>query len=344
MNAEIKPNYDTNRKKLADIIPLPQPFTVYIEQTRHCNLKCFYCIHSTRNIPDGEFASLGYAIKHMEFDMYERIIKQLSKFPKGIKRIVFSGLGEPLMNPRLPEMIKIAVDAHIADRVEVITNGLLITPELSDKLIEAGLTNINISIQGVSAEQYEETCGMRINFEQFIDNLAYLFHHRKNTQIYIKAIDATLKTKEDENRFYEIFGNIADRIYVEHLIVMQQQMDGLKPVVDGTKNFYNEELNVSRKVCAQSFYFLQIGCDYDTFPCPVPGLGKGLSMGNIKDSTLLEIWNGPKRKKLLRTMLQLEKDSIPECNNCTCFNAINNPLEDLDAEANRLLNLFDDKC
>jgi len=45
--------------------------------------------------------------------------------------------------------------------------------------------------------------------------------------------------------------------------------------VDGTKNFYNEELDLNRKVCAQSFYFLQIGCDYDTFPCPVPGLPKG---------------------------------------------------------------------
>lgn len=342
MKAEIKPYYDINRKKLSDIIPLPCPFTVFIEQTRHCNLKCFYCIHSTRNIPDGEFASLGYSIKHMEFDMYKRIIKQLSEFPKGIKRIVFSGLGEPLMNPQLPEMIRIAADAQIADRLEVVTNGILLTPELSDKLIEAGLTNINISIQGISSDQYEKTCGMRIDFEQFIDNLTYLYHHRKNTKIYIKAIDATLKTKDDEKRFYEIFGNITDRIYVEHLIVMQQQMDSFKSVVDRTKNFYNEEFDLNRKVCAPSFYFLQIGCDFDTFPCPVPGLGKGLSMGNVKDNTLLEIWNGTKRKKHLRTMLQLEKDSIPECNNCTCFNCINNPLENLDAEANQLLPLFDD--
>lgn len=340
MKAEIKPNYDSNRKKLAEIIPLPYPFTVYIEQTRHCNFKCFYCIHSTRGIPEGEFAQLGYPIKHMEFAMYEEILKQLAEFPKGIKRIVFSGLGEPLMNPRLPEMVKMAVEAQIADRVEIITNGVLLTQEMSDELIEAGITNINISIQGINAEQYEETCGPRIDFNQFINNLTYLYHHRKNTKIYIKAIDATLKNKEDEKEFYEIFGNISDRIYIEHLIVMQQQMDGLKNKVDGTRNFYNEELDLNRKVCAQAFYFLQIGCDYDTFPCPVPGLGKGLSMGNVKEKTLLEIWNGPKRHKLLRTMLELKKDTIPECNNCTCFNAINNPLENLDEDASQLINLF----
>lgn len=340
MKAELKPNYDTNRRKLADIIPLSHPFTVYIEQTRYCNFKCFYCIHSTRDLEGGELQKLGHSIKHMDFDMYKKVIQQLSELPQGIKRIVFSGLGEPLMNPRLPEMVKLAVDSKIADRVEIITNGVLLKPELSNKLIEAGITNINISIQGVNAEQYEETCGVKINFDEFVNNLRYLYNNKKNVQIYIKAIDATLKSKEDEKTFFDIFGNISDRIYIEHLIVMQQQMDDLKGVVDGTKNFYNEELDINRKVCAQSFYFLQIGCDFDTFPCPVPGLSKRLSMGNVKENTLLEIWNGKKRKKLLRTMLELKKDCIPECNNCTCFNAINNPLEELDKDASKLLYLF----
>lgn len=340
MKAEVKPNYDSDRKKLVDIIPLPYPFTVYIEQTRYCNLKCFYCIHSTRDTEGGEFQQLGYTVKHMEFEMYEEIIKQLSEFPKGIKRIVFSGLGEPLMNSRLPEMIKLAVDAQIADRVEVITNGVLLTPELSDKLIKAGITHINISIQGVNDEQYEKTCGKKIDFNKFVKNLTYLYEHRKSTQIYIKAIDATLDNENDKRIFYEVFGNICDKIYIEHLIVMQQQMENLKGVVDGSKNFYNEELDVNRKVCAQSFYFLQIGCDYDTFPCPVPGLDNSLSMGNLKENTLMEIWNGPIRQKHLITMLEFNKDSIPACRNCTCFNAINNPLENLDDDAQSLIHLF----
>lgn len=341
MKAEIKPYYDSNRKKLADIIPLSHPFTVYIEQTRYCNFKCFYCIHSTRDVEGGEFEKLGYPVKHMEFEMYQEMIKQLSEFPKGIKRIVFSGLGEPLMNPRLPEMVRIAVEARIADRVEIITNGVLLVPEISDKLIEAGITNINISVQGISAEQYEETCGVKINFDTFIRNLTYLYEKRGNTQIYIKAIDATLKNKAEEEAFFEIFGKISDRIYIEHLIVMQQEMDVLKNIVDGNKNFYNEDFDINRQVCAQSFYFLQIGCDFHTFPCPNPGLSKTLSMGNARESTLIEIWNGPKRKQLLRTMLKFDRKSIPVCKDCTTFNCINNPLENLDEDAQNLIHLFE---
>lgn len=339
--AEIKPNYDTKRKKLSEIIPLAQPFTVYIEQTKYCNFKCFYCIHSTRDMENGEFQQLGHRMQHMDIGFYKKIITELQAFPVGgIKRIVFSGLGEPLMNPKFPELVKLAVEAKIADRVEVITNGLLLTPAMSEALIAAGITNINISVQGIDAKGYEDTCGVAIDFEKYVENLTYLYENKKQAQIYIKAIDATLNNETAQAKFFEIFGKISDRIFIEHLIVMQQQMDDLKPIVDGSKNFYGEELDLSRKVCGQAFYFLQIGCEGDTFPCPVPGLGKGLSMGNAKEQSLWEIWNGRKRKALLRKMLKKEKDDITECKNCTCFNAINNPMENLDEDADKLLALF----
>ena len=341
--AEIKPNYDTKRKKLAEVIPLAAPFTVYIEQTKYCNFKCFYCIHSTRDEADGEFRALGHRMQHMDEVFFEKIIRELKEFPQdGIKRIVFSGLGEPLMNPHLPDYVRMVVEAGIAGRVEIITNGLLLTPEKSRALVAAGITNINISVQGLDAAGYEKTCGIRIDFERYLENLKYLYEHKENVQIYIKAIDATLGTKENEEKFFEIFSPFADRIYIEHLVVMQQQMDGLREIVDGTKNFYGEELDVNRKVCAQSFYFMQIGCEGDIFPCPVPGLGKNLSMGNAKEHTLTEIWNGSRRRGFLRKMLKKEKDHIPDCATCTCFNAINNPMEQLDDDAERLLPLFAD--
>ena len=341
--AEIKPNYDTKRKKLAEVIPLAAPFTVYIEQTKYCNFKCFYCIHSTRDEADGEFRALGHCMQHMDEVFFEKIIRELKEFPQdGIKRIVFSGLGEPLMNPRLPDYVRMVVEAGIAGRVEIITNGLLLTPEKSRALVAAGITNINISVQGLDAAGYEETCGIRIDFEHYLENLKYLYEHKGKVQIYIKAIDATLGTKENEEKFFEIFSPFADRIYIEHLVVMQQQMDGLREIVDGTKNFYGEELDVNRKVCAQSFYFMQIGCEGDIFPCPVPGLGKNLSMGNAKEHTLTEIWNGSRRRGFLRKMLKKEKDQIPDCATCTCFNAINNLMEQLDDDAERLLPLFAD--
>ncbi len=144
MSTEIKPNFDTNRQRLTDILPLNSPFTIYIEPTRVCNIKCFYCIHSTRDEENSEFKKLNYEKKHMSMGDFEKVLDQLSTFPSNsLKRIVFSGLGEPLANPLLPDFIKMVVDAKIADRIEIITNGLLLNGELSDKLIDVGISNNN---------------------------------------------------------------------------------------------------------------------------------------------------------------------------------------------------------
>jgi len=336
--AELKPNLDSNRQNLADIIPLSHPFTVYIEQTKYCNFKCYYCMHATHDNPDGTFYKAGHELSHMDFNFYKKLIHQLAEL--GIKRIVFSGLGEPLMNPYFSKFVKYAVDANIAERIEVLTNGVLLTPEYTARLIAAGITNINISIQGINAVAYEKVCGAKLDFDQFIKNLTYLYQHKKQAKIYIKTIDAVLKNDEEKKIFFDIFGKISDQIFVEHLVVMQQSMDNLHEIADASRNLYGQNFDQNRRICAQCFYFLQAGCDGNVYPCSIPGLGKEFSIGNIKENTLFEIWNGEKRKKHLRTMLEMKKDTIEQCKNCSCFNCINDPREYLESDATRLLQYF----
>ena len=336
--SELKPNYDTNRKRLADIIPLAYPFTIYIEQTKYCNFKCYYCMHSSHDKTDGVFARNGHHMVHMEEALYHKIIAQLGDL--GIRRIVFSGLGEPLMNPRFSAYVKYAVDAGIAERVEVLTNGALITPEYADALIAAGITNINISIQGLDSAAYAKVCGAKINFERFIASLTYLFEHREHAKIYIKCIDAILKSPEEKQRFYDLFGGISDRIYIEHLVVMQQSMENLHEMVDDTRNLYGEIFSKKREVCAQCFYFLQAGVDGEIYPCSIPGVKKDFSIGNLAENTLSEIWNGALRRQHLLKMLEFKRAEIDQCRNCSCFNCINDPMEYLDADAPRLAEYF----
>ena len=71
MKAKITPAVDhTNRHRLVDVLPLPAPYTIYIEPTRACNLKCFFCMHATRDIPGGVFEQTGYKIHHMPQELY----------------------------------------------------------------------------------------------------------------------------------------------------------------------------------------------------------------------------------------------------------------------------------
>jgi radical SAM protein with 4Fe4S-binding SPASM domain len=339
MKAEIKPSYDPNRKRLADVIPLCAPFTLFIEPTRYCNFKCFYCLHSTRGEKYGKFAKTGYQIRHMDFSMYERILEQVISFPERPKRIVFSGLGEPLMNSELPKMIKRAQELGTAQRLDILTNASLLTRELSDELIAAGVTRIQVSLQGLDFHQYREVSGITVDFDKMYENLTYLYQHKGDCAIFIKIIDALLDGDIDRERFYNLFGNICDQIFIEHLITLQQQMGDHGGMADNTRNLNNEEV-IYREVCPVIFYMLQIDADGNVFPCPVSGLPKPFAMGNIHDEPLVQIWNGKRRANLIRSQLQLNRKKIPVCATCATCATVLDESEFLDDAAERLLTHF----
>jgi len=95
INAEIKANVDNKRTRLADVVPLAHPFTVYIETTRYCNLKCFYCLISTQGQPDGAMDKLGLKVQHMDMTLFPKLVENLQQLPHGIKRVVFPVSGNP---------------------------------------------------------------------------------------------------------------------------------------------------------------------------------------------------------------------------------------------------------
>ena len=111
--AEIKSSVDKNRTILREVIPLDSPLSMYIEPTRICNFQCFYCMHSTRGEKGKALEQTGFQIEHMDMQLYEKLIKDIMKFPTVPKRICFSGLGEPLTNKRLPDMIHQIGRAHV---------------------------------------------------------------------------------------------------------------------------------------------------------------------------------------------------------------------------------------
>lgn len=340
MIAQIKPSYDKNRSKLADLIPLATPFTVYIEPTRHCNFKCFYCMHSTRGIVNGAWAKTGLDLKHMTFDLYKAAILQLSAFPQRIKRLVFSGIGEPLTNPELPKMIEYAKDADIFERIDIITNASILNRETSDALIDAGLSKLLISLQGLSSEKYREVCGVSLDVNEMIENITYFYKNRKNCSVYIKIIDAILSGKDEEAKFYDLFGNICDSIFVEHLITLEQQMGDHNGKADNTRNLNNEVYHYA-DVCSVIFYHINVNADGDVFPCPVPGLPRSFSLGNIKEVGIRNIWNGKKRKNLILEHLKLNRKNITICKSCVTYACISDSNERLDDYANDLLPLFE---
>jgi len=333
MQAKIAPGYDKKREKLSEIIPLPAPFTLFITPAQVCNFKCFYC---TQHKSAEEKKRIGFVSQLLDYDVFLKIAHQASEFPVPCKRVLLTGLGEPLMNPRIPEMVATLRDLGVAEKYEIFTNAYFLSHEMSDRLLNAGLTRLRISIQGLHADKYEEICGVKIDYDRLVDNIRYFYEHRGDCTVYIKIIDAGLDGKADEEKFFATFGDICDDIFIEHLVKAQPSMGDYKNKADNEYTFYGEESQF-REVCPYIFYTLQTDAVGNVFPCPPLGLPLSFSLGNVTDTTLLSIWNGEKLRNLQLSHLRKKRTTIPVCGTCTQYMCFTPEEDNLDNDAEDLI-------
>jgi len=85
--------------------------------------------------------------------VFSRIIEGLGAFSP-LPTVFFGGFGEPLCHPDIIEMVS-RVKA-LGAKVELITNGTLLTREMSRDLVKAGLDMLWVSLDGATPESYTD--------------------------------------------------------------------------------------------------------------------------------------------------------------------------------------------
>lgn len=118
---------------------------VIILLTDKCNLRCVYCM-----IDDIKFEK-SYTDDELSFDDYKFFIKSLADI--GVRKIRFAG-GEPLLYPKLIELIKYSYLAGIDD-IEISTNGIGLY-EIASDLKHNGLTTVEIVISSLKEYKFKE--------------------------------------------------------------------------------------------------------------------------------------------------------------------------------------------
>jgi len=129
-----------------------------VESAVACNLKCVMC-------PWREITKNAENRGLMSPEVWNAIRPHLSE----IKSIDFTGGGEPLLQPKLPEWI--AEAKAVGCETGFLSNGLLLDKAKLHQVLAAGLDWICISIDGADARMYEK---IRIgsNFERVCENVA----------------------------------------------------------------------------------------------------------------------------------------------------------------------------
>jgi len=148
------------------VLPLPRQVTLFVAWP--CNLRCRVCaLYGVADyVPEYMERS---SPQYMSWEIFQRVMDPLAGGTAS-PAVTFIG-GEPTLHPRLAEMVRYVKrrsDAH----VDMCTNGTQI-PRIGEALVEAGIDEVHVSIDGASAAVNDPGRGLR-SFDRALEGLRQL--------------------------------------------------------------------------------------------------------------------------------------------------------------------------
>ena len=154
------------------------PLACDFELTLKCNLKCVHCFHNF----DHKGAELSYK------DVC-RILDEIVE--EGCVGLILTG-GEVLLRKDFLDIYDYAYEKKL--RIEVFTNGTLITSEIADHFKTRPPYSIQISLYGITKETYEKVTRVPGSFEKCINGISLL--HNRGIHVILKTVAMTLNVSE----------------------------------------------------------------------------------------------------------------------------------------------------
>jgi radical SAM protein with 4Fe4S-binding SPASM domain len=270
------------------------PLELSIETINLCNARCTICSH-----PD---------MQRKKGKMPEAMVYSLIDQAAGrVARLFLSGFGEPLLDNRLRDFIKYAQDKGI-DNISIVTNGYLLKPELAESLIDAGLNEIIISIDGFTRETYEQI-RLGLKFDTLIENIRGLssLANRRRTDISISCVEL-VHNRNEKKQARTLFGGVVDSIYF-------RQAQGWTRRYGQELAGYTPHFELNKIPCRYLWDSATVYIDGTVPTCCLDYEAEG-KMGNVNHTRLEDIWRGIEYAMYRKSHIEGLKNELSPCNKC----------------------------
>ncbi len=283
------------RRRLRGVPAVPDWLQVEINNS--CNLACVMCPRAAMRRP----------VRLMTLEEFRPIAAAAAC--AGIPRLRLFLLGEPLLHPDLLEMIRYAKSAGLPS-VEINTNAVALTPELSRGLVAAGLDEIVFSLDGIDAESYE-SIRLGASYEQVVENIEGFLRLRQEAGAKRpRAIVQTIlmqPTQRGMQQFVEHWQERADLVRVQAV----REYHGVQGLSVCPQGEFGE-----LRPCPALWSYLVVLSNLQVVPC-CTDINGDLALGDLRERPLLETWRRhPRLQALRRAHLSLEFSAYPLCAGC----------------------------
>lgn len=230
----------------------------------------------------------------MSLNTFSSILDDCIQFGIPIRLIRW---GEPFLHPHIIEWSRKIKEAGLP--LHITNNGLIISGEQMQELVDMKLDSIIFSMQGATKDGYEK---MRNNdqYDKLHDNIMTMVKIRGDKELPYIQVSSTMtdETEKEISKFKKYWEKIVDKVVV------------------GKTTFGNLGKEVKWYLpCNEVWQKLSVDWDGKVTAC-CADYDNLLTIGDIKDSSLIELWNG-KNLKAIRTLLENKKHKeLSLCSKC----------------------------
>ena len=318
-------------------------FPIYVEvgPSGTCNHRCIFCA----------LEYLGYKARYIDTEVLKKNIKEMAE--GGVRSMMYAGEGEPLLHKDIEELLGYTKSCGID--VAVTTNGVLLGNRIGQESLKA-LSWIRVSLNAATRETYAKVHGTGADdFDKVLRNLEQVVSSkRRNRYDCMVGVQLLMipENYQETKKLAEILKDIGvdyftikpfskhplsshsldkDFDYIE-MLSFQEDLD--KMATEEFKILFRGHTMMKLKGkdrgydrCQGLPFWAYISSDGGVWACSA-FLGKeSFFYGNLYDQTFFEIWEGPKRRKVLE-MVRDDLD-VSQCREVCRLDEINRYLWEL---------------
>lgn len=314
------------------------PIEIEISPSGACNHRCIFCAVDY----------IGYQPDFLDRDTILRDISQMSK--KGLKSVICSGEGEPLLNNDMSDIAN-GIKSFGVD-VAMSSNGVLFTKEKAMECLGA-FTWIRFSIASMEAESYEKIQRGKLgDLERVKTNLAEAVRIKRDQKLRTTLGVQCLLLPENMSQLPNMAKQLREigvdyltiKPYSQHLHsenMFQIDYDTMLELEKEIKQYEaqnfaiyfraNAMKKLHHKKCYKQCYGLpfmtHIDAKGNVWPCVAHIGSEEFCYGNIYEQTFGEIWEGAKRREIIKELSELDINKI--CREACRLDEINKYLDEL---------------
>lgn len=290
-----------------------QPFTISIEPTTACNLRCPEC-------PSG-LRAFSRPTGNLKADFFRQMIDQLHQH---LIYLIFYFQGEPYINPQFLDMVEHAHRRGIYTITS--TNGHFLNKANARRTVEAGLDRLIISVDGTTQSTYE-SYRKAGNLEMVLEGARNVVAAKREAgSATPHIIFQFLVVRPNEHQIPEIYelakeigidevklktAQVYDYEHGNPLIPLQERYARYARQPDGTYRVKNRLLNH----CWKLWHSCVITWDGTVVPCCFDKDAQH-PLGSLRENSMKEIWEGGAYQAFREQLFQ-GRDRIDICTNCT---------------------------